>query len=243
MAREYNPISIPLPFIALPVISREFPLARDYFAMQSHNMNSDQAHDTLITIRTLMERSSIYRRTLAPIMIFVGTLGIAGAVLGIVMRLERVNAFAALWLGIAITAVSGAFLIARYQAMRDKEEFWSAPTRRVSRALLLPLVCGAFFSLLILFRGAEHMRWLFVYPNIFFYGCAMHAAGFFMPPITRKLAWTFCALGAATLVILPMIAPKLDSQVDHAVMGFFFGVLHFAYGLYLILTNRQPKAA
>ena len=46
-------------------------------------MKTDQAHDTLITIRTLMERSSIYRRTLAPIMIFVGTLGIVGAVLGI----------------------------------------------------------------------------------------------------------------------------------------------------------------
>lgn len=205
-------------------------------------MNSDQAHDTLITIRTLMERSSIYRRTLAPIMLFVGTLGIAAAVLGIVMHIERVGVFATFWLGIAGTAVSGAFLIARLQAMRDKEEFWSAPTRRVSRALLLPLVCGAFFSLLILFRGAEHMRWLFVYPNIFFYGCAMHAAGFFMPPVTRKLAWTFCLLGAVTLVVLPMISTELDSRVDHAVMGFFFGLLHLCYGVYLTWTNQQPKA-
>ena len=98
-------------------------------------MKTDQAHDTLITIRTLMERSSIYRRTLAPIMLFVGTLGILGAVLGIALKVERVEIFATLWLGIAATAVSGAFLIARHQAMKDKEAFWSAPTRRVTRRI------------------------------------------------------------------------------------------------------------
>jgi hypothetical protein len=205
-------------------------------------MKTDQAHDTLITIRTLMERSSIYRRTLAPIMLFVGTLGILGAGLGIALNVERVDIFATLWLGIAATAVSGAFLIARNQAMKDKEAFWSAPTRRVTRALVLPLACGAFFSLLILCRGAEHMRWLFIYPNIFFYGCAMHAAGFFMPPATRKLAWTFCVLGAVALLILPMFSKELDSQLDHLTMGFFFGILHLAYGIYLSCTKEPPKS-
>jgi hypothetical protein len=207
-------------------------------------MKTDQAHDTLITIRTLMERASIYRRTLAPIMLYVGTLGVLGAVLGIGLRLERINVFAILWLGIAATAVSGAFIIARGQAVKANEVFWSAPTRRVTRGLLLPLTCGAFFSLLILFRGDEHMRWLFVYPNIFFYGCAMHSAGFFMPPVTRKLAWTFCLLGAAALVILPMLSGvKLaDSRVDHVVMGFFFGVLHLGYGIYLTCTKEPPQS-
>lgn len=207
-------------------------------------MKSDQAHDTLITIRTLMERASIYRRTLAPIMLYVGTLGVLGAALGIGLHIERMNVFAILWLGIAATAVSGAFIIARGQAVKANEQFWSAPTKRVTRGLVLPLACGAFFSLLILFRGEEHMRWLFVYPNIFFYGCAMHSAGFFMPPVTRKLAWTFCLLGAATLVVLPML-PGLkldDSRVDHVVMGFFFGVLHLAYGIYLSITKEPPKA-
>jgi len=205
-------------------------------------MKTDQAHDTLITIRTLMERSSIYRRTLAPIMLFVGSLGIVGAVLGIALNIERVAIFATLWLGIAATAVSGAFIIARNQAVKDKEAFWSAPTKRVTRALVLPLACGAFFSLLILFRGTEHMRWLFIYPNIFFYGCAMHAAGFFMPPVTRKLAWTFCSLGAFTLAILPLFSKSLDSQLDHLTMGFFFGLLHLAYGIYLSCTKEQPKS-
>lgn len=205
-------------------------------------MKTDQAHDTLITIRTLMERSSIYRRTLAPIMLFVGTLGIVAAGIGIGLNIERVSVFATFWLGLAGTAVSGAFLIARHQAMKDKEAFWSAPTRRVTRALVLPLACGAFFSILILFRGGENMRWLFVYPNIFFYGCAMHAAGFFMPPVTRKLAWTFCSLGAVALVLLPMLSKELDSRLDHLTMGFFFGVLHLAYGIYLSCTKEQPPA-
>lgn len=205
-------------------------------------MKTDQAHDTLITIRTLMERSSIYRRTLAPIMLFVGSLGIAGAVLGIVLNIERTDIFATLWLGIAATAVSGAFVIARNQAVKDKEAFWSAPTKRVTRALLLPLACGAFFSLLILFRGTEHMRWLFIYPNIFFYGCAMHSAGFFMPPATQKLAWGFSFMGAVVLVILPMLSKTQDCRLDHLTMGFFFGLLHLAYGIYLSCTKEAPKA-
>lgn len=205
-------------------------------------MKTDQAHDTLITIRTLMERSSIYRRTLAPIMLFVGSLGIVGAVLGMVLNIERTDIFATLWLGIAATAVSGAFVIARNQAVKDKEAFWSAPTKRVTRALLLPLACGAFFSLLILFRGTEHMRWLFIYPNIFFYGCAMHSAGFFMPPATQKLAWGFSFMGAVVLVILPMVSQTQDCRLDHLTMGFFFGLLHLAYGIYLSCTKEAPKA-
>lgn len=206
-------------------------------------MKTDQAHDTLITIRTLMERSSIYRRTLAPIMLFVGSLGLAGAGLGIGLKVERTEIFSTLWLGVAGTAVIGAFVIARNQAVKEKEAFWSAPTKRVTRALLLPLSSGALFSLLILFRGTEYMRWLFIYPNIFFYSCAMHSAGFFMPPATQKLAWGFGFLGAVALVILPMWSTTQDSRLDHLTMGFFFGLLHLGYGIYLTCTKEPTPAA
>jgi hypothetical protein len=74
----------------------------------------------------------------------------------------------------------------------------------------------------------------------------MHSAGFFMPPVTRKLAWTFCLLGALTLLVLPMLHHgqhlEINSRLDHLVMGFFFGLLHLGYGLYLALTKEPPAA-
>jgi len=43
-------------------------------------MESNQAAEHLQVIRTLMERAALYRRTLAPIMLCAGTLGLlAGA--------------------------------------------------------------------------------------------------------------------------------------------------------------------
>src|ERR1035437_2180720 len=105
-------------------------------------MDSNWAAEHLQTIRTLMERSAIYRRALAPIMLFVGTLGVVAAAAVLLFQLNSVRAFCGLWLGTAVVAVAGAFLIARQQAIKDKESFWSPPTRGVGQALLRPLVAG-----------------------------------------------------------------------------------------------------
>ena len=105
-------------------------------------METNWAEENLKTIRTLMERSAIYRRALAPIMLFVGALGVASASIGILCRLDSLRAFGALWLGTAVVALAGALLIARRQALKDKEAFWSPPTRRVAQALIPPLLAG-----------------------------------------------------------------------------------------------------
>jgi len=52
------------------------------FAVQSMYMESNWAAEHLQVIRTLMERSALYRRALAPIMIFNGVVGLAAAGLG-----------------------------------------------------------------------------------------------------------------------------------------------------------------
>ena len=41
-------------------------------------MKPKWAEENLQTIRTLMERSAVYRRALAPIMLFAGALGVIG---------------------------------------------------------------------------------------------------------------------------------------------------------------------
>src|ERR1700744_1139338 len=104
------------------------------FVMQSPAMNPNLAEENLQTIRTLMERSALYRRALAPIMLFAGILGTLAAAVGLSFHLDSPWLFTGLWLGTAVIVIIGALLIARRQALKDEEAFWSPPTRRVAQA-------------------------------------------------------------------------------------------------------------
>jgi hypothetical protein len=74
------------------------------------------------------------------------------------------------------------------------------------------------------------------------YGCALHAAGFFMPRGVKLLGWAFVLAG---IVLFEFGVPTGFSRTDYAytIMGFFFGVLHLAYGAYLYLTEKRKNAA
>ena len=75
-------------------------------------MEQHVAAEHLQVIRTLMERSALYRRTLGPIMVYVGAVGTAAALGGIALGIEALPAFGAWWLVAALVAIAGAFLIA-----------------------------------------------------------------------------------------------------------------------------------
>src|SRR5271165_7149802 len=119
-------------------------------------MESNWAAENLQTIRTLMERSAVYRRALAPIMLFAGTLGVAAAAIGLWFHLDSMRAFATLWLGTAVVVVAG--------------------------ALLPPLTAG--MCLGVVFTGVDlegGFTVLLALLWVLFYGCGLHAAGFFAP--------------------------------------------------------------
>jgi len=114
-------------------------------------MNPKWAEENLQTIRTLMERSAVYRRALAPIMIFVGTVGIAGGGIGYLLEINLRRGFVAFWSGIASVALVGAFILVRRQALKDSEPVWSPPARRVAQALVPPFFVAAFVALLAVY--------------------------------------------------------------------------------------------
>jgi FtsH-binding integral membrane protein len=205
-------------------------------------MESNWATEHLQVIRTLMERSALYRRALAPIMLFLGALGLAGGVAGVALRIERMLAFGLFWLGIAAAAVIGAFLLARRQALKDRETFWSPPTRRVAQALLPALFCGLCMSLVLVLVDDDDLLPLFVILCILFYGCSLHAAGFFMPRGMKLFGWGLIGGG---LLLLIWAAQDLDTpaHTGHLFMGLFFGLLHLVYGAYLYLTEKGKNAA
>ena len=210
------------------------------------DMETNWAAEQLQTIRTLMERSAVYRRALAPIMLFAGTVGVMAAGLGLLFHLDSMRVFCAFWLGIAAIAVAGAFLIARQQAMKDKEAFWSPPTKRVAQTMWPLLLAGALLGGIPIVVGGgqapSDLDSLTAIIWILFYGCALHAAGFFMPRGIRLFGLLFiaCACGLFYAVFANWISDRINA---HWLMGFFFGGLHLTYGAYLYLTEKGKNAA
>jgi hypothetical protein len=209
-------------------------------------MESNWAAEHLQVIRTLMERSAVYRRALAPIMIYNGTLGTAGAIIGWVAKIQTPRGFILNWAGVAALAIAGSFFLVRRQALKEAECFWSPPTRRVTQALLPPLVAGAILGLVVLMKidsAPEELRqaigllWLPL-AWVVLYGCAFHAAGFFMPRGMRLFAWGII-IGGCGLFAMGLPDRVRPLEYAHGIMGCFFGLLHVAYGVYLYFTERR----
>ena len=208
-------------------------------------MDPNWAAEHLQVIRTLMERSAIYRRALAPVMLLLGILGILAGIAGWGFSVSSSRAFGWYWIAVSAVGISGAYLMVRRQSLRDAEPFWSPPTRRVTQAALPAAFIGFVVSgliLLVLPQGSLEISWL---PPIWMalYGCAIHAAGFFMPRGMKLFGWLFiltsCAVGGAlTLSWIPR-----TSASSHWLMGACFGGLHLLYGIYLYFTEDRKNEA
>jgi hypothetical protein len=212
-------------------------------------METNWAEENLQTIRTLMERSAVYRRALAPIMVWNGFVGVAGGILG--WKLDRRSglAFVTFWSIAAILAITGSFLLVRRQALKDSEPFWSPPTRRIAQALSPPIAIGAFVNSMVAYiffniPGHEsHPAILLIILWLWLYGCAAHAAGFFMTRGMKLFAWIFLLAGCAVCVQSLSIRSEPTILSPHLLMAATFGGLHLAYGIYLYLTEKGKNAA
>lgn len=218
--------------------------------MQSRLMEPHSATEHLQVIRTLMERSAIYRRALAPMTLLVGGVGSVAAIVGGWYDIQDPVGFVAYWLLVGIVTLAAALVLVRRQALKDAEPFWSPPARRVVRALFPGLFAGfaAGVAALVALRpggGFERARLIsqLVLPAawLMLYGCASHAAGFFMVRGIRWFGWGFVLCGCGLLLGLSIPAATLPS--GHLLMGVTFGGLHLAYGTYLYVTEKQTNAA
>lgn len=207
-------------------------------------METNAAAEHLQVIRTLMERAALYRRALAPIMLATGVFGSVAAFAGWALGLASERAFVGYWLAVGLAGLLMALLLVRRQALRAGEPFWSPPTRRVARAFVPPLVVGMIAALPVLLREAcpfVSARGLPVL-WVLLYGCALHAAGFFMVRGIRLFGWVFVLAGCGLLARL-CAGAEPGAAEGHAVMGGAFGGLHLAYGVYLYFTERARTAA
>ncbi len=230
--------------------------------MQSDGMETNQAAENLQVIRTLMERSALYRRALAPVMLVAGLVGIIAAVGGAWLKMQAGIGFVGYWVGVACLGLSGALLLVRRQALKSQEVFWSPPTKRVAQAMAPPFAGGFVFAILWFVASSKsssvamppeaviaagHAPILIAIWTIF-YGCALHAAGFFTPRGLRWFGWLFVLFGFAVLT-WDLFFPhgrvhhrEITWQTCHWLMGFLFGFLQLAYGIYLYFTERKNAA-
>jgi hypothetical protein len=86
----------------------------------------------------------------------------------------------------------------------------------------------------------DHSRQAWWLPPVWmvFYGCALHAAGFFMPRGMKLFGWLFIVAGCALAVILSSLDAVPPLRLAHWAMGGLFGGMHLAYGIYLYLTEK-----
>jgi len=231
------------PVIVLVSIVR-FALDIVYFVIQSIAMESNWAAEHLQVIRTLMERTAMYRRALAPIMIFNGVVGLAGGLGGWLLNNGTQQAFIGYWAGGGLLALAGSFLLVRRQALKEAEPFWSPPTRRVAQALLAPLLIGSTAGLLgLICPGCDFLpAWALPAFWMMLYGCALNAAGFFMHRGIKLLGWLFVLCGCALMAGRCLVGGPFTLAASHLVMGAVFGGLHFAYGIYLYFTEKGGNA-
>jgi hypothetical protein len=208
-------------------------------------MNSDWASENLQVIRTLMERSTLYRRALAPMTLLAGALGLAAAVVGWYAGFDRPGPFVAYWVVAAGLINLGALLIVRKQAINAQEPFLSSPTRRVALASAPGFFAGALLTGAIMARfGTEQqvIPWL-ISMWLLCYGCALCAAGFFMPRGIKLFGWLYLLLAAVMLFVYWPEWIKLSMRQNHLVMGVVFGGVHLAYGIYLHFTEKRGDAS
>jgi hypothetical protein len=206
-------------------------------------MEPNRALEQLQVIRTLMERSAIYRRALKPTMFMLGGVGSLAAAAGWFFDIHSNRSFGLFWMSVSIAAISLAFVMVRRQAFKDGEPFWSPPTRRVAQAAAPPLLVGFLTGLLLIGAMGEAARqgWWLLPVWMSLYGCAMHAAGFFMPRGIKLFGWAFIVSGAFAGMILTFSNDLPALRSAHGIMGLFFGGLHFGYGLYLHFTGRRKN--
>jgi hypothetical protein len=206
-------------------------------------METNWAAEHLQTIRTLMERSAVYRRALAPILTFNGVLGAVGALAGSLLKIESAHSFVLFWGAVAAVALSGSFFLVRRQALKDSEPFWSPPTTRVAQAMLPPLGIGMLIGLIVVIeswkddQAAPDFLIMITIGWMWLYGCALHSAGFFMQRSIKLLGWIFIGAGFACLLLTTR--PAWLSISPHVAMGIGFGGLHLMAGIYFFFTEKR----
>lgn len=205
-------------------------------------MSENWANENLQTIRTLMERTAIYRRALAPISLVAGSLGVLSGALAWRLGIEDPRNFIFWWIGTGVLGACIGFFQMRSQAVRDQEALFSPPTRRVLQAMSPTFLSGIIVSIVFLALDFGRDVGVTILPIIWmlFFGSALHSAGFFMKRGIRLLGWIFIATAIVDLLLMANFEElRENTKISHFMMATVFGGYNLAYCFYLYATEKE----
>ena len=213
--------------------------------MQSDGMDTQWAEENLHVIRTLMERSALYRRRLAPLMTLASVGALAGGMAGAALGIQTARDFVFLWGTVAVTVLLGAAWIVRGQAIRAGESFWTPPAKRVLSALTpAMLVGGALGAAYIV--GPESRsaasRWFLVITWSVLFGMGLHSAGFYVSQGIRRLGWAFVVAGLGLGWVVLNGGIDVERIKPSFGMMLVFGGLPLLSAVYLFFTESGEGA-
>ncbi len=209
--------------------------------------NSVNPKEDLQAIREIMERSSKFMLLNSWAGFFAGTCALIGAAVAwfVVLDSGRIHYDeflcsvdgspinnVTIGLGIdAIVVLFAAGIAALYfsfrKARKAGQKFWTSQTKRVLYHLLIPLVSGAVFVLILVFRNDIDLT---VSAMLIFYGLALVNAGKFTSPEIHYLGMSEVVLGLLAGIFAPY-------GILFWVLG--FGVLHFIYGAVMYYRHER----
>lgn len=197
------------------------------------------ALEHLRVIRSLLEKSQVYRAVSAPAALCGGVLALAASFTAFDATPVSTDPFLAKWLTIlGITTALNFFLLHR-EAVSRSQPFFSEGMRMALRAFLPPMLVGGVLGVcLICFRGDVNtgsLVWILCY------ALALLSTAHFSPRSLVRLGWAFLIVGV-TLTIWHFSQTPVTGQNHSALfLGSTFGLLHIAYAVAVFV--RKPATS
>lgn len=206
------------------------------------------ALEHLRVIRSLLEKSQVYRAISAPAALCGGVLAlIAAALTADVFHLPmngrmEPRTFLGLWLAIlAITTLLNFFLLHR-EAVSRQQPFFSEGMKMALRSFLPPMLVGGVLGVgLIWFRDDVKLASLVW---ILCYALALLSTAHFSPRSLVRLGWAFLCSGVALTGVFfakgGLGMAQNAATTASIFLGLTFGLLHIAYAVAVFVRKPAP---
>lgn len=200
-------------------------------------VTANEAETTLKTIRSLMERATIYRAVSANTAILGGVLAMALSSWGIFTTaghgMSEVN-FVASWIIVCLFVSIVNTIVLHKQAWLRSEPFVSPGMKLALRGIIPPILAGVALTAMWPPTPVLVTLWML------FYGLALLSTQEFAPASIQWLGRAFVIMGILTGLLWSICRPCTNALFFSSLaMGISFGVLHLVYG---ITTLRAVKA-
>lgn len=211
-------------------------------------MTTQQAAlDHLRVIRSLLERSQVYRAVSAPAALCGGLMALIAS--GYTIKISQMDfsgrveprQFLAVWIGILmITSCLNLVLLFR-QARRRGQAFVSEGMRMAFRAFMPPMLVGGGLGFCLIWFNDDVKLAALVW--ILCYGLGLLATAHFSPRSLVRLGWAFLLAGGVLSLLYFAKGGLGMFQNDEApaslFLGLTFGVLHILYAV-AVFIRRKP---